>query len=443
MTLFGACKPVEKEPGVRFVVVNPGHFHAGLVLKENYPGVDREVHVFAPDGPELDDFLNRVTQYNERTESPTQWTLTVYRGEDFLEQMVAESSGNVVILSGNNREKTAYILKAIEAGMHVYADKPMAINSEDFTILQQAYERAEKEGLLIYDIMTERFEITSMLQKELMHCQALFGELQEGSVEDPAVIKESVHHFFKYVSGSRLQRPPWFFDSRQQGEGLVDVTTHLVDLVQWACFPDEILNYTKDMEILQANRWPTVLSGQQFQEVTGVDPYPVYLSDLRQNDGSLPVYCNGELIYSLRGITARVQVIWNYRAPDGGGDTHYSLIRGTRANLEIRQGADQDYQPELYILPADSTQQDFHQIAREQIARLAETYPGLELEEHNKGYHLIIPEKYRVGHEAHFGQVTRNFLNYFEKGALPDWEVPNILAKYQLTTEALKNARNH
>ena len=48
-----------------------------------------------------------------------------------------------------------------------------------------------------------------------------------------------------------------------------------------------------------------------------------------------------------------------------------------------------------------------------------------------------IPAKYRVGHEAHFGQVTEHFLDYLKEGKLPDWEVPNMLAKYYTTTSAL------
>ena len=66
--------------------------------------------------------------------------------------------------------------------------------------------------------------------------------MKPGSSEDPAVTKVSVHHFSKIVSGCPLQRPAWFFDVEQQGEGIVDVTTHLVDLVQWECFPEQILN---------------------------------------------------------------------------------------------------------------------------------------------------------------------------------------------------------
>jgi len=34
-------------------------------------------------------------------------------------------------------------------------------------------------------------------------------------------------------------------------------------------------------------------------------------------------------------------------------------------------------------------------------------------------------------------------LNYLEAGALPDWEVPNMLAKYYVTTQALDMAKEN
>jgi len=38
-------------------------------------------------------------------------------------------------------------------------------------------------------------------------------------------------------------------------------------------------------------------------------------------------------------------------------------------------------------------------------------------------------------------QVAEQFLGYVERGALPDWEVPNMIAKYATTTRALDVAR--
>jgi hypothetical protein len=37
--------------------------------------------------------------------------------------------------------------------------------------------------------------------------------------------------------------------------------------------------------------------------------------------------------------------------------------------------------------------------------------------------------------------VTAQFLSYVAQGRLPDWEVPNMLAKYATTTRALALAR--
>jgi len=36
----------------------------------------------------------------------------------------------------------------------------------------------------------------------------------------------------------------------------VDVTTHLIDLMMWTCFPEEPIDYREDIRMLQARRWP-------------------------------------------------------------------------------------------------------------------------------------------------------------------------------------------
>ena len=55
---------------------------------------------------------------------------------------------------------------------------------------------------------------------------------------------------------------------------------------------------------------------------------------------------------------------------------------------------------------------------------------------------LTIPDKYRTGHEAHFGEVTGHFLEYLKDPTkLPAWEGPNMLAKYYTTTKAVELSR--
>lgn len=439
---LAGCSSVSKtatapEQPIRLVTLDPGHFHAALVQKSMYAGVDSVVHVYAPEGPDLKWHLDRVFAYNARPAEPTRWREIVYTGDDFLEKMIAGKKGNVVVMAGNNRKKTEYIHRAVEAGFHVLADKPMAIDPPNFTLLQKAFAAAEQRNVLLYDIMTERYEITSMLQRAFSMEPSLFGQLEKGTPGNPAITKESVHHFYKYVSGNILTRPPWFFDVLQEGEGIVDVTTHLVDLVQWAAFPEQAIDYRKDVRLQSARRWTTDLSQAQFNAVTKLNGFPDYLrKDV--SDTVLKVYSNGEINYVLKGVHAKVSVIWAYQAPEGTGDTHYSIMRGSKANLVIRQGAEQKFRPVLYIEPAGSVSEpDLTTALRSVQAK----YPGIDLKKTTEGWEVVVPEKYHNGHEAHFGQVMEKFLQYVKQGKLPDWEVPNMITKYYITTTALELAK--
>jgi predicted dehydrogenase len=424
---------------VRLLTLDPGHFHAGLVQKLMYPQVSPEVHVYAPEGPDLQEHLKRVEGFNTRSNDPTHWQEVVYTGPDFLEHMLSDKAGNVVVIAGNNAHKTEYISRAVSAGFNVLADKPMAITPADFIVLMQAFGRAAANKVLLYDIMTERYEITSMLQRELARMPELLGELEMGTPTEPAVVMQNVHHFFKEVSGKPLTRPAWFYDVRQQGEAVPDVGTHLVDLVQWMCFPDQALAWQKDIKVLSARRWPTKLTPEQFKRSTGLDHFPDNLKKDVGPDGALGEFANGEVNYTLRGVHAKVTALWNFEAPPGSGDTHYALLRGTRANLVIKQGAEQNYKPTLYVENSSGAPAaEFEKTVRAAVAKLNATWPGMDVKPAGTAWEIIIPDKYRVGHEQHFAQVTEKYLGYLAAGKLPDWEVPNMLTKYATTTAAYR-----
>jgi predicted dehydrogenase len=424
---------------VRLITLDPGHFHSGLVQKSMYPQVSPVVHVYAPAGLDLQDHLKRIEGFNTRAEQPTHWEEKVYTGPDFLERMVKEKAGNVVVLAGNNARKTEYIYRSVSSGFNVLADKPMAITPDNFGLLRKAFTRAAAKKVLLYDIMTERYEITSILQRELARMPELFGTLQPGTPEQPAMVIESVHHFFKEVAGKPLIRPTWFYDVRQQGESIPDVGTHLVDAVQWICFPDQALDWRKDVKVLSARRWSTKLTPEQFKRSTGQDHYPDYFKQDIGPDGALEVYANGEVAYALRGVHAKVTALWRFEAPPGAADTHYALVRGTRCNLLIKQGAEQNYKPAVYVEnKSDAGPVQFEQAVRAAVAKLNATWPGVELEPAGASWVVVIPDKYRVSHEQHFAQVTEKFLRYLAEGKMPDWEVPNMIAKYYTTTEAYR-----
>ena len=165
IALSGLASAANKDASVQLITLDPGHFHAALVQKFMLPGVSPMVRVFAPEGDDVRQHLKRVEGINKRADSPTHWLQEVYTGPDYLERAMrtggAPGSQTAVVISGNNARKSEYIARSIDSRFHVLADKPMVIRPEDLPKLEAAFAAAKVNGVLLYDIMTERFEITN------------------------------------------------------------------------------------------------------------------------------------------------------------------------------------------------------------------------------------------------------------------------------------------
>jgi predicted dehydrogenase len=253
---------------------------------------------------------------------------------------------------------------------------------------------------------------------------------------------ESVHHLMKMVAGSVNLRPAWFFDTAEQGEALGDVATHLVDLTFFTLYPGQAIDHRSQVEVLSARKWPTVLDEAQLLRLTGEKALPAALAS-RLKGGKLEYFANGEASFTVRGVHARVKVLWNYEAPAGAGDTHVAFVRGSKARLEILQGAEQKWRPELYVVPGRPADAAAVKTALERrVAELSKARPGLTVEDEGARLRVGIPDRYRVGHEPHFAEVTARFLGYLKDPAsLPRWEKANMLAKYRITTKAVEMSR--
>ncbi len=426
---------------IRFITLNPGHFHAALVQKEMYRDVDPTVHVYAPLGADLLAHLQRIAGFNGRAENPTNWQLEVHATPDYLERFAKEKPGNVVVLAGRNAKKIDYLEAAIGAGLHVLADKPWILVPEHLPRLQKLLDEADRKGVIAYDIMTERYEITSTLQAALVRDRDVFGESLLGTPDDPCVTMESVHFLKKLVAGAPLKRPAWFFDIHQQGEALSDVGTHLVDLVAWMLLPGQAIA-AADWNLVAAKRWPTMLDRGQFQAITGGSDFPAFLQAQLQ-DGKLPYFCNTQVGYRLRHLHVKLDVLWGYEAEVGAGDTHLAIFQGSRSRVEIRQGKEEKFVPELFVVPQRPAEKNKIGAALAKKApALQKAWPGVAVADQGQRFHVAIPDKYRNGHEAHFAEVTRQFLNYVtKKETMPAWEKPNMLAKYGVTTGGVALAR--
>jgi predicted dehydrogenase len=433
---------VDAADQAKLIVLDPGHFHAALIQEDMYPSLAQQVSVYAPLGPDALDYLQRIERFNTRKEKPTSWEIELHMGPDFFERMLRERPGNLVIISGRNRPKIDRIVASVGAGLNVLADKPWIITSADMPTLERVLNEAADKGLVAYDIMTERYEIISILQRRLVNDEGVFGQLIPGSPGEPGIVAKSVHHLMKLVSETPLRRPAWFFDVNETGEGLADVGTHVVDLIQWTAFPGKILDYKADVRVLNGRHWPTIIPQSDFQKVTGEPAFPASLNT-QVHGGELRYFSNNSVHYTVRGIHIKVDILWNWEAPPGAGDAYEASFHGSKARVEIRQGIEERFAPELYVVPNSPSQKtEVLAALKNKVEDLQKTYPQLAIHEAGREVHVVIPEKFRLGHEAHFAQVTNRFFDYLNSPrTMPAWEKANMLVKYFVCTTGVEISR--
>jgi predicted dehydrogenase len=427
---------------LRFIEVAPGHFHAAQLHSNMLDDFSDEVHVYAPFGPELIAHLDTIERFNSRPADPTHWSLRVFAGPDYLNEMLREPPGNVVVLSGRNGKKIDLLLAALKAGQNVLADKPWIIEAADLPKLETALELARTHGLIAYDCMTQRFDTAYQIQRELVRDPAIFGEPATGSPDAPAVRMENLHSILKYSNGAMLRRPPWFFDVHEQGEGIADVGTHLVDLVEWTLFPGQMLDYRRDASVVRALRRPTKVTAGQFEQVTGERSWPAYLAS-NVNAGVLDYYASGEAVVTLRGVHIGLRVGWQFQAAPGAKDTYFASYQGTRATVELSEGAAENYVAEVSVIPAQAADRSrVEEALRARLTALAPRFPGLRIEETGQKFHIIIPKDVRLPEDQQFPQLVRRFTGYVRSPkTLPEYEESYMITKYYLTTAAVAMAR--
>ena len=327
----GSAPPRDASGDVRLMTLDPGHFHAALIQKEMYPGVAPRVDVYAPLGW---DSSSISTASPRSTAAP----IGRRRGTSRSTRAPTTSSGcsrsaraTSSCCRAGTRVKMDRILASVKAGLNVLADKPWILKSADLPKLDAALAEADAKKIVAYDIMTERFEVTTMLQRALVNDRATFGEIVPGTEAEPAVYMESVHHLMKVVAGAPNIRPTWFFDTNEQGEAASDIGTHLVDLVQWTLFPDRAIDY-------KCRRQDA--GGAALADVDSRGRLPPRHQHARVSRRSWrrtsrtagsSTTATRSCRDALKGIHTKLNIIWDWEAPAGGGDTHFAFYRGTRA----------------------------------------------------------------------------------------------------------------
>ena len=406
--------------------LEPGHFHATLTLRAAHAAVSPEIFVYATAGPELDAFLALVERFNTRAERPTAWRPRVRLSADPLDQLLTERPGDVVVLAGKNGGKARVMRRLHASGLNVLADKPWLVEPADLAEIRTSL----AGGTIAREMMTGRRDTIGRLVKRLVDDPEVFGGFSIDAAR-PAIEQDSVHHFEKHVDGVPLRRPWWFFDARVQGSGAVDIPTHQVDQVQWLLDADAAPGDAPTL--LTARGWSTRVPVDVFTRITGASGVPPELRDVVEGD-ALRVFCNAEMAYRLRGVTARAATRWEASSPSGGGDTSRLVLRGRAAMIQVEVNEETGFRRRVVV----ESRGDATETARHLARVLASgEWPGAQARAVGPASHEIdVPPSLDIGHEAHFAELLDELLGWIDTGHRPAALATRTLAKYTLLAEA-------
>ena len=406
--------------------LEPGHFHATLTLRAPHAAISPEVFVYATAGPELDDFLALVERFNARAERPTAWRPRVRLSADPLDQLLTERPGDVVVLGGKNGGKARVMRRLHASGLHVLADKPWLVEPADLAEIQASL----AGGPIAREMMTGRRDTIGRLVKRLVDDPEVFGGFSTDAAR-PAIEQESVHHFDKRVDGAPLRRPWWFFDSRVQGSGAVDIPTHQVDQAQWLLDADAAPGDAP--KLLAARGWATRVPLDVFTRITGASGVPPELRGVVEGN-ALRVFCNAELTYRLRDVTVRAATRWAVSSPPGVGDTSRLVLRGRAAEIRVEQSAETGFRRRVVVEARGDVKASERHLER---VLTGGEWPGVQARAVGPASHEIdVPPALDVGHEAHFAELLDELLGWIDTGHRPAALATRTLAKYTLLAEA-------
>lgn len=131
-------------------------------------------------------------------------------------EMLAKESLDAVSVCTWNSAHAPCTIAALEAGVNVLCEKPMALNAKEAEAMKAA---AEKSGKLLMIGFVRRYG---------KDCEALKGFIDNGSLGDI---------YYAKVSYMRRNGAPggWFGDSSRSGGGcLIDLGVHVIDYARYA-----------------------------------------------------------------------------------------------------------------------------------------------------------------------------------------------------------------
>ncbi len=145
---------------------------------------------------------------------------------------VLESDVDIVLLTTPQHFRPIMLKEAVEAGKHIFAEKPVAVDGEGVRIIQEAAELAKKKGLNLVGGLVNRYGASA---------QEVMKRVQDGVIGDVVTARGD------RMGGSCWMRPRvegqtemeyqmtnWLNFNWIASEFINDVTIHQLDIALWS-----------------------------------------------------------------------------------------------------------------------------------------------------------------------------------------------------------------
>lgn len=166
-------------------------------------------------------------QFGNRASVPPERRFSGFEGY----RGVLDSDVDVVILAAPPHFRPRHIRAALEAGVHVFAEKPMAVDAPGYRSLLDSARLADQKNLCLVSGFELRFSPAA---------QEAIARLHDGAIGQILTAQGTYNIGYLWHRGRRPgwtemehQMRNWYYFTWLSGDHIVEQTVHLVDLLCW------------------------------------------------------------------------------------------------------------------------------------------------------------------------------------------------------------------
>ena len=147
-------------------------------------------------------------------------------------QKVINSGVDVVLLATPPGFRPQHLMAAINAGKHVFCEKPVAVDAAGVRKVLEAAKKAKDKKLSLVSGFTFRYDYSK---------RALFDKIRQGAIGEIVSVSSTrnggdLWYFPRQASWTDMeyQMRNWYYQNWLSGDYLVEMIVHSLDLMMWA-----------------------------------------------------------------------------------------------------------------------------------------------------------------------------------------------------------------